>query len=200
MERVQRPLISSAVTSKEWQYFLTRWAEYKTATKISGTDQVIQLLECCDKQLRKDLTHAAGGSLTNKPEADVLAAILIPSAVREENPKVARVALHDMCQENDKPIHAFGAWIRGQAGVCKYNITCPGCSKSAYFTDCILRDVLAHGISDPKIQLDLLSDAKQDMTLEQLLKFIESKESGKRSASCLHNSKNSQAAASSSYN
>ena len=50
-------------------------AKYKTATKILGTDQVIQLLECCDEHLQKDLTHAAGGNLTNKPEADILAAI-----------------------------------------------------------------------------------------------------------------------------
>ena len=107
---------------------------------------------------------------------------------------VAQVALHDLCQDNDEPIRAFGAWIRGQAGVCKYNVTCPDCSKSVNFTNYILRDVLACGISDPEIQLDLLGDAKQDMTLEKMLKFIESKESGKRSASRLHDSKNSQAA------
>ena len=69
------PLISSAGTSEEWQYFLNHWAEYKTVTKISGTDQVIRLLECSDEQLQKNLTHTAGGSLTNTPEADVLAAI-----------------------------------------------------------------------------------------------------------------------------
>ena len=162
--------------------------ECKTATKISGTDQVFQLLECCDEQLRKDLTRAAGSSLTSKPEADVLAAIGT-LAVREENQLVARVALHDMHQYNDKPIHAFGAWIRSQARVCEYHITCPNCFKFINFTDFILRDVLACEIPDPEIQLDLLGNAKQDITLEQMLKFIESKESGERSASCLHDSK-----------
>ena len=142
------------------------------------TDQVIQLLECCNEHLQKDLTRAAGGSLTNKPEADILAAIWA-LAIMEENPMVARVALHGMCQDNNEPIRSFSAWIQGQAGVCKYNVTCPDCSKSVDFPDCILRDVLAHGISDNEIQLDLLGDAKQDMTLEQMLKFIESKESGK---------------------
>ena len=93
-------------------------------TKISGTGQVIQLLECCDEQLLKDLTHAARGSLKNKPEADLLAAIQA-LAVMEENLMVARVALHDMRQDNNKLIRAFSAWIRGQAGVCKYNVTCP---------------------------------------------------------------------------
>ena len=199
VDRVRRPTVSPAGTGEEWQYFLTRWGEYKTATQISGSAIVIQLLECCDEQLRKDLTRAAGGSLTAKSEEDVLASIK-RLAVREENPMVARVALHDMRQDNDEPIRAFGARIRGQAGVCKYNVTCPDCSTTVDFTDCILRDVLARGIADPEIQLDLLGDAKQDMSLEEIMKFVESKESGRRSASRLHESKSSQAAASSSYN
>ena len=31
-----------------WQYFTSRWSDYVEATKLSGTDKVIQLLECCD--------------------------------------------------------------------------------------------------------------------------------------------------------
>ena len=52
--------------------FLIHWGEYVAATKITGTDRIIQLLECCDEQLCKVLTHAAGRSLTTKTEADVL--------------------------------------------------------------------------------------------------------------------------------
>ena len=185
IERVRRPSISSAGTSEEWQYFQTRWGEYVAATKISGTDRVIQLLECCDDQLRKDLTRAAGKSLTTQSEEEVLRAIK-RLAVREENIMVARVALHDMRQDNDETIRSFSARIRGQANVCQYNTACPSCSTTVDFTDCILRDVLARGIADNEIQLDLLGDAKQDMTLEEMLKFVESKESGKRSASRLH--------------
>ena len=200
IERVRRPTISSAGTSEEWQYFQTRWGEYVAATKISGTDRVIQLLECCDDQLRKDLTHAAGKSLTTQSEEEVLRAIK-RLAVREENIMVARVALHDMRQDNDETICSFGARIHGQANVCQYNTACPSCSTTVDFTDCILQDVLARGIADNEIQLDLLGDAKQDMTLEEMLKFVESKESGKRSASCLHDySKGPQTAAASSYN
>ena len=36
-----------------------------------------------------------------------------------------------------------------------------------------------------EIQLDLLGDKNQDMTLEQMLRFIEVKEAGKRSATML---------------
>ena len=65
------------------------------ATKLSSTDRVIQLLECCDDQLRRDLTQNAGGTLTGKMENEVLAAMKT-LAVREENIMVARVTLHNM--------------------------------------------------------------------------------------------------------
>ena len=49
VEKVKRPTITSAGTSEDWLYV--------TATK-PATDQkkVVQLLECCDEPLCKDLT------------------------------------------------------------------------------------------------------------------------------------------------
>jgi len=49
----------------------------------------------------------------------------------------------------------------------------------------MLRDVLCRGMEDSEIQLDLLGDKNLDMTLEQMLRFIEAKEAGKRSATHL---------------
>ncbi len=51
---------------------------------MTAKDKVIQLLECCDDQLHKDLTRTAGGTLTNNTEAEVLAAMK-RLAVRDEN-------------------------------------------------------------------------------------------------------------------
>ena len=102
-ENVRRPSISMGGTSEEWQYFLTRWDDYKTATKIAGVDLVIQLLECCEEDLRKDLTRSAGGSLTNNAEEDVLRRMKA-LAVRQENIMVARVELQDMHQDIDEGI------------------------------------------------------------------------------------------------
>ncbi|XP_014670803.1 PREDICTED: uncharacterized protein LOC106811615 [Priapulus caudatus] len=68
VEKVKRPTIAAAGTSEEWAYFKSRWSDYADATKITGKDKVAKLLECCNKLLRKDLTRAAGGSLTNKTE------------------------------------------------------------------------------------------------------------------------------------
>lgn len=65
------------------------------ATKIKDKDLIIQLLECCDDTLRRDLTRATGKSLTNETEDNVLTAIR-QLAVREENTMVARVTLNNM--------------------------------------------------------------------------------------------------------
>ena len=132
VEKVRRPTISSAGSGEEWSYFLTRWKDYAEATKLEGKDMVIQLLECCKDQLRKDLTRNAGGSLTNKSMDEVMAAIQ-KLAVREENTMVARVQLHNMRQDRDETIRSFGARLRGQVSVCKFLIKCPGCRPAKLF-------------------------------------------------------------------
>ena len=196
VEKVKRPVISAAGTSEEWQYFQHRWSDYVKATKITGPDLVMQLLECCDEPLRKDLTRYNGGSLASKDVDDVMAAIK-RLAVREENSMVARVQLHNMRQDRDEPVRNFTARLRGQASICKFNLKCPSCDANVNYTEEIIRDVLCRGIVDGDIQLDLLSDKNQDMSLEEATQFVEAKESGKRSASRLLDTQNTSAATSS---
>ena len=196
VERVKRPSVSSAGTSEDWMYFLLRWKDYVEATKVAGKELVIQLLECCDENLRRDLPRSAGGSLADKSKEDVLKAIRI-LAVREENTMVARVTLNNTTQDREETIRSFGARLRGQAGVCKFIIKFQGCHQDVNYTDAILRDILTRGLSDPEIQLDLLGDQNQNMTLEEVFKFVEAKEAGKRSASKLLDTHGAEAASSS---
>jgi len=118
-EKVTRQSVSSAGMMEDWQYFKSRWRDYVKATKLNGTDKIIQLLECCDEQLRKDLTRNARGTLTEKTKEEVFIAMR-SLAVQEENTIVARVALHNMKQDRDEPVSAYGARLRGQASVCKF--------------------------------------------------------------------------------
>ncbi len=46
VEKVKRPVITS---SGDWQYFKSRWDDCR--------QEPTELLECCDDQLRKDLTR-----------------------------------------------------------------------------------------------------------------------------------------------
>ena len=87
-----------------------------------------------------------------------------------------------MRQDRDETIRSFGARLRGQAGVCKFLISCPGCDTEVNYTENVLRDVVTRGLADEEIQLDLLGERNQDMSLEEVLQFVEAKESGKRSA------------------
>ena len=193
LKKVRRPTISAAGSSEDWSYFLTRWGDYVSATNVTGKDKVIQLLECCDEQLRKDLTRNAGGSLTDKTAAEVMEAIK-KLAVWEENTMVARVQLHYMHQDQDETIRSFGVRLGGQPGVCKFLVTCPGCNAEVNYTENVLRDVLTHSLADSEIQLDLLGDRNQEMSLEEVFQLIEAKEAGKRSAGCLSKSQGVDAA------
>ena len=56
-------------------------------------------------------------------------------AVREENAMIARVALHNMRQDQDEPIRAYGARLRGQANVCKFTQQCTGCEANVDVKD-----------------------------------------------------------------
>ena len=58
------------------------------------------------------------------------------------------------------------------------NIPTCTCSREINYSDYILRDVNVRGLSDPEIQLDLLSDANQNMSFEEVLQFVEKKEAG----------------------
>ena len=106
-------------------------------------------------------------------------------AIREENTMVARVTLHNMRQDRDEPVRAFGARLRGQASVCRFTQECPSCEADVDYTEAMIKDVLCRGLEDSEIQMDLLGDKNQDMMLEQVLGFVEAKEAGKRSASRL---------------
>jgi len=179
-ERVKRPSISASGTSEEWAYFTQRWDDYKHATRISGPDIVYQLLECCDDTLRRDLTRSFN-HLTSNDEPTLLQ--LIKSlAVRQENIMVARVELQQMRQDRDESIRAFSARLKGQANICQYSVDCE-CGAQINYSDQMVMDSIIIGLADDDIRLDMLGQANQEMTVEETIRYVEAKESGKRSAS-----------------
>ncbi|XP_064090010.1 interferon-induced very large GTPase 1-like isoform X1 [Macrobrachium nipponense] len=96
---VKRPCILAASTRENWPSFKSRWSEYVDATKITGQEKVEQLLECCDEQLRRDLTTSLGGALTDKTEEELLAAIE-RLLVHEKRLTVPRESLHNLPRDS----------------------------------------------------------------------------------------------------
>ena len=180
---VSRPEISAGGTTEGWQYFLTRWRAYSTAVRLVGKDVSIQLLECLDPNLRRDVTQNAVGPtpIEEFTEVNLLAAIRA-LAVREENPKVARVTLSRMVQDRGEPVRSFAARLRGQAEVCMFTHKCPGCDRINNQGEQRVADQLCIGLADPEIQEDLLKDTNQAMSVEETIRFVEVRAAGKRSA------------------
>ena len=106
----------------------------------------------------------------HETEEEVLAAIK-NLAVGEENTMVAQVTLHNMRQDHDEPIR-----IRGKAGINKLVTKCTNCEEDLNYTEAILRDLLCRDQNNPEIQLDLLGDKSQDMTIKQVFLVFEAKE------------------------
>ena len=193
-EKLKRPCVSVANSTDDWNYFISRWDNYKVATRLTGKDVTVQLLECCDETLRKDLTRVHRNSISTFDEAELLKAIKC-LAVIEENVLVSRYNLHNMRQDSEEPVRSFVARIKGQAHICKLIIPCPNCQfNEVDYSDEIIKDVVTRGIYDNDIRLDLLSDKNQNMSLADTIMYIEAKESGKKSAThLLHNSSTSAA-------
>ena len=85
-----------------------------------------------------------------------------------------------MHQDRDETIRSFGARLLGQASVCKYMINCPDCHHEVNYTEPILQDALSHGIEDSEIQLNLLGNTNQNMSLEEIFHFVEANEAVKK--------------------
>ena len=183
---MKRPEISSGGTTEAWSYFTTRWRSYSQAVQLSGQDTSIQLLECCDAKLRRDVTRNAIGPtpLEEMAEADLLKAIRV-LAVREENPKVARVALSRMSQDRGEPVRAFAARLRGQVEVCWFTKKYAACDRISNQGEERLADQLCIGLADAETQEALLKHPDQDMGVEDTIRFVEVRAAGKRSAAAI---------------
>ena len=192
-EKLKRPTVSLAGSSEDWAYFESRWKDYASSLKTtSEREQVLQLLDCCDEALRRDLARATGGSIANKTVAEALSAMKC-LAVREENVLVSRVNLHNLKQDHGEPIRSFGVRAQGQADTCKFTITCPGCQQTVSYATDMVRDTILRGMANAEVQMEILGDAQQSLTADELMNVIERKTCG-RSASNLMGSLGTNAA------
>ena len=149
---MRRPTISSAGSSKEWSYFLTRWKDYAKATQLKGKGIVLQLLECYEEQLQKDheerrrfahqQIHGRGDGSSEKT---------CHERRKHYGHSCTATQLHNMRQDRDEMIRSFCARLRGQASVCKLLIKCPGCNVDINYTENIPYDVVTRGLADSEI-------------------------------------------------
>ena len=188
-EKAKRPEMAAEMSDEDWAYFTSRWGEYKKATALTGDDVVLQLMECCCEQLRRDhhRTFPKGeeGTATESARLEELKQL----AVRKKNRAVNRVKLGTMKQDKGEPVRRFAGRVRSLATVNEYTVKCESCKVPVSYTEAVIMDQVITGLADSEIQKDVLShpDAAT-MSLEKLLQFVEGKESGQASQGMLSGS------------
>jgi hypothetical protein len=181
-EKAKRPEIASEMSDEDWAYFISRWEDYKKATGLQGDEVIMQLMECCCEQLRRDhhrtYPKTGVGTVT---EEDRLAQ-LKQLAVRQKNRMVNRVKLGTLRQDKGEPVRKFAGRVRSLASVSEYKVSCTTCQVPIAYTEPVIMDQVIAGVADLEIQKDVLSHPEAaTMTLEKLLTFVEGKESGQAS-------------------
>ena len=174
-EKFPRPNITIDTTAEAWQDFYTSWLQYKDEYSLTGQAVTRQLYACCSTELATSLSRTTGGAHFTLSEIQMLGQMK-NLAVRYQNPAVHVQEFLGMSQQPDEGVRHYLSRLNGVASRCEFNITC-SCGLENSFAEKITRFKLIAGLDDKDIKLDILS--MQEKGLEETVKCIESKESGK---------------------
>ena len=181
-DKLPRPTIGEGASQSDWMYFKNGWDRYKRYTHLEGQTAVDQLWACASDELTRSVYDS--GVSDNCTEADLLQSMR-KLAVRAQNTLVNVVTFLGMSQDSEETAGSFAARLRGQGAICDFSIKCTSttCQKENSYMDNIISHQLVRGLADTEIQEQVLSHAATTtgLNLASIAKFIEAKETGKRS-------------------
>ena len=174
-EKFPRPTIDVDTTAEAWDDFYMAWLQYKDEYNLVGQAITRQLYACCTTELATSLSRTTGGAHFTLSEAQ-LVEHMKGLAVRYQNPAVHVQEFLGLSQQHDEGVRHYLSRLKGVASRCNFEIKC-SCGITNSFTEAITRFKLIAGLADTDIKQDILS--KSDMSLEETIKAVEGKESGK---------------------
>jgi hypothetical protein len=181
-DKLPRPHIGEGASQSDWMYFKSGWERYKRSTRLDGQPAVDQLWACASEELSRSVYDS--GMQGNYTESALLSA-MEKLAVRAQNKLVNVVSFLGMSQDSEEAAGSFAARLRGQGAVCDFTIKCTSttCLKENSYMDHMVSHQLVRGLADTEIQEQVLSHAatNTELDLASITKFIEAKETGKRS-------------------
>ena len=177
-EKFPRPEIKMDSSAEDWAEFEVEWEQYKEEYTLAGNALIRQLYACCSDELKQSLSRSTGGRQFVQTEKNLLK-LVKQLAVRYQNPAVHVQEFLGLSQQQDEGVRHYLTRLRGSASRCNFveNCTAPGCDSEVSYADSIIRFKLIAGLSDTEIKEDILST--EDKTLDETVKAIEAKESGK---------------------
>ena len=177
-EKFPRPEIKMDSSVEDWAEFEVEWEQYKEEYTLAGNALIRQLYACCSDDLKQSLSRSTGGRQFVQTEASLLK-LIKQLAVRYQNPAVHVQEFLGLSQQQDEGVRHYLTRLRGSASRCNFveNCTAPDCDSEVSYADSIIRFKLIAGLSDVEIKEDILS--AEDKNLDETVKAIEAKESGK---------------------
>ena len=174
-DKFPRPEIKLDSSSEDWYEFQVTWEQYKEEYGLQGQSLIRQLYACCSDEMKTSLSRITAGQQFKKNEVELLN-LIKQLAVRYMNPAVHVQEFLQQVQQPEEGVRHFLTRLRGIAARCDFHEKCE-CQKEVSYADSIIRFKLIAGLHDPEIKEDILSE--NDKTLEETVKAIEAKESGK---------------------
>ena len=179
LPKVERPVLKQDVSDEDWYAFLSEWERFKKRTNIGSSEINDQLLECCERNLRR-LIIKEDPDVFEESEADLLVAMK-RMAVIQVATSVRRTKVLQAKQEPNETFREYYANVRASAATCKYSIKCPkpccAANDPIDYTPLVVKDVIIAGIADPDIMKETLGwkdlDSKTD---REVVRFVEEKE------------------------
>ena len=131
--------------------------------------------------------------VTSSSDKTTLLSAMKKMAVRTQNTLVNVVTFLCLGQDSDENCTSFSASLRGQASICDFTVQCkePTFKKDVSYTDRMIAHQLVRGLSDSDIQEQVMAHAAEtpDLDLATIQKFVEAKETGRRSVAMIAGSR-----------
>ena len=175
-EKFPRPKIGLEETAEKWDDFNAAWLQYKAEYSLNGAASTRQLYACCSDELATSLSRMTGGTHFTLTEADMIDRMK-QLAIQYQNPAVHVQTFLSMSQHPDEGARHWFSRLKGISTRCDFQVKCT-CDQNVSYADPVILYKLISGLSDTDIKEDILS--QETLTLEETVKLIEAKESGKR--------------------
>ena len=87
-----------------------------------------------------------------------------------------------LSQDRERPIRAFYARLKASASDCELSVQCTAtaCTEKVSYSDKMILHALVRGIADEEIREQVLAKT-EELGLEETVKFVKAKETGRRS-------------------
>ena len=140
-----------------------------------------RLRAACNEDLRRNLYNYLGSKLKTLTEQQMMDEIQ-KLAVLAQNNLVKMVQLLALFQDREEPIREFYARLKASASACELSVQCTAvaCTEKVSYSDKMILHALVRGIADEEIRENVLAKT-EELGLEETIKFIEAKETGRRS-------------------